>query len=409
MTWREDLRRVKLPDGQNLIGATFRGVAFFVDTSARAGGRRTVVHEFPFQDDPFVEDLGRKARTFNVAGYVLGDDYLAQRDALLAALEDESGPGQLVHPYHGVRSAICQSVSVDESRVEGGFAKFSIEFSETPTQAPSPTVVVDGAGQVSDAADAADAATDAEFLEQFDPTGLPAHALASAETAITTASATMRSTLSQVVSATQEAAALNGQLTLITAEAASLVRAPALILSMFRTAVTAMTTTLLNGPGAVMNGLFDAYAALFAPLVTPTTATRVKELANQIALTSALRRVFAVEAARLAPLVPYVSIDDATAARDQLTAMLDEQAGLAGDTAYPAIVDLRSQVLNSVPGGATLASIVTVTRNIPIPSLLLAYQLYGDVDLELDLVARNDIPHPGFVAGDLKARSSNGS
>jgi prophage DNA circulation protein len=100
-----------------------------------------------------------------------------------------------------------------------------------------------------------------------------------------------------------------------------------------------------------------------------------------------------------------VSTDDAMAARDSIAELLDEQAAAAGDTAYPALVDLRSEVLRAVPGASQFARIVTVSRSVPIPSLLLAYQLYGSVDLESDIIARNAIRHPGFVAGDLKVLS----
>ena len=406
MTWREDLRRVKLPNGRKLVGASFRGVPFFVDTSERGGGRRTVTHEFPFKNDPFVEDLGRRARTFRVDGYVLGDDYLVQRDALLAALEDETGPGELVHPYHGVRRAICVTVSVHETRSDGGIATLAIEFAETPTQAPVPTISVDSTGQVGLSAASADAATDTEFLRKYNASNLPSHALASAETAIKNAAASLKDKLGPVTSLTQEAAQLTGQIALITAEASSLVRTPALITGKFRDALTGLQQTMLNAPGAVMNGLISAYSVDLGTTVIATTSTRETELANQTALTSALRRVFAVAAVRLAPVVPYESIDAALATRDQLTAILDEQAALAGDDAYPALVDLRSQMMTAVPGSNAFASILNVTRPVAIPSLLLAYQLYGAVDLEADIVARNAIPHPGFVVGDLKVISN---
>src|SRR5262245_27796266 len=119
MTWREDLRRIAI-DGRELVGASFRGAPFLVESSERSGGRRVVVHEFPLRDEPFVEDLGKRGSVFRVDGYVIGDDYLTQRDALLAALEDESGPGELVHPYHGVRRAVCVNLGVRETRSDGG-------------------------------------------------------------------------------------------------------------------------------------------------------------------------------------------------------------------------------------------------------------------------------------------------
>ncbi|HEY6037146.1 MAG TPA: DNA circularization N-terminal domain-containing protein [Kofleriaceae bacterium] len=408
MTWREDLRRVTITvDGRkrNLIGASFRGVAFFVEASDRAGGRRVVTHEFPLADDPFVEDLGRRARKFKVDGYVIGDDYLAARDALCSALEDEEGPGELVHPYHGVRVAICENFGIHESRSEGGYASFSIDFNETPAQAPTPSVVDDPAGATSAAADAAATASDAEFLAVYSSAGLPGRSLASAEAAITKAAAGLKEQLAPVINATQEAAGLTAQAALITAEAASLVRSPALIMGLFRGAVTALATTALDAPGKVLDALTAAYSVDLGSLVPSTTATRAKELANQVALQNGLRRVMLVEAVRLAPLVPFVTIDDATATRDELVAMLDEQAAAAGDTAYPALVDLRAQLMRAVPGGQTFARVVSVSRPSTIPSLLLTYQLYGSVDLELDVVARNDVKHPGFIAGDLKVLS----
>jgi prophage DNA circulation protein len=406
VTWREELRRVQLSNGRRLIGASFRGVPFLVEESERTGGRRTVKHEFPLRDDPFVEDLGRRARTFPITGYVIGDNYLADRDALLAALEDAAGPGELVHPYHGVRRAICETLSVKESRGNGGIATFTIEFAETPAQAPVPSVVVDSTGQVGLSAAAALAAAKTDLAQKYSVAGLASHALASAEKAITSAAAAIKDKLGPVITTAQEAAELTGQVALITAEASSLARTPSSIVDQFVDAITGLVDTILAAPGGVMNGLIDAYSVDLGQPVIPTTSTRERELANQIALTSALRRVFAIEAAKLSPVVPYESIDAALAARDQLTSILDEQAALAGDDTYPALMDLRSQMLAAVPGSKAFAAILDVTRRVPVPSLLLAYQLYGDVDLEADLVARNGIPHPGFVAGDLKVLSN---
>jgi prophage DNA circulation protein len=403
MTWRDDLRRVDI-GGRKLIGASFRGVPFFVESSERAGGRRTVLHEFPLRDDPFVEDLGRRARTFRVDGYVIGDDYLSQRDALLTALEQE-GPGELVHPYHGVRRAVCTTMSVRESRADGGTAAFAIEFAEAPTQAPVPTEVVDGVGQVAAGADAARAATRSELVEKFTASGLPSFAFGSAELAFKDALGAFTAKISPIVADTQELAALTGQIVLLTAETTSLVRTPGALIDAFGGTITALILTAAAAPGALMNALFDAYLADLGSPVVATTSTRQRELDNQIALTGALRRVIAIEAARLAPTVSFATNDEAIAARDTVASMLDEQAGFAGDTAYPAIVDLRSQVMRAVPGSTAFARVVTVTRNVSIPSLLLAYQLYGSVDLELDVVARNAVKHPGFIAGDLKVLS----
>ncbi len=156
-----------------------------------------------------------------------------------------------------------------------------------------------------------------------------------------------------------------------------------------------------------MRALIDSYAISLGAAVVAATATRAREAANQDALNGALRRVMALEAARLAPLASFASVDEATAARDQIAAQLEEQAAGAGDTAYPALVTLRSDVLRAVPDPALTSRIVTVTRRYAIPSLLLSYQLYGSVDQEADVIARNAIRHPGFIAGDLQVISAD--
>lgn len=412
MTWREDLRRVSLA-GRTLIGASFRGVPFLVETVELSTGRRLVVHEFPLRDNPFIEDLGRSARRFRVEGYVIGDDYLAQKNALLTALE-AAGPGELVLPYYEVKRAIGETVSTRETRSEGGLAVIAIDFVETPAQSLTPTEVVDSVEQVAASADAAVTATKAEFEERYDPDGLPAFALESASSALSGAAAALGGTLAPVAAiagATQELATLTGQVALLTATASSLARQPDEVVDAFLATISGLAGTIAAAPGGVMDALIDAYATDLGPAVAETTATRVRERANQLAMEGALRRVMAIEAARLAPTVPYASIEEAFAARDAIAALLEEQAAGAGDTAYPALVDLRSQVLRAVPGGATFARVVTVDRRVPIPSLLLAYQLYGPVDLverEADILARNSVRHPGFVSGALKVLSDAG-
>ena len=47
--------------------ASFRGVPFVVQEGTSHFGRRNQIHEYPFRDTPWVEDLGQQARAF-VAG-----------------------------------------------------------------------------------------------------------------------------------------------------------------------------------------------------------------------------------------------------------------------------------------------------------------------------------------------------
>lgn len=403
MTWREDLRRVII-DGRSLVGASFRGVPFLVRESELGGGKRLAKHQFPFRRELFAEDLGPDEGAFRVDGYVIGDDYHTKRDALLAALE-ATGPGELVHPNHGRRVAIPEQWTVRQTTADGGVAWFAITFVETPAQAPVPSEIVAPVDQLAATADAANEATSEEFADSFDPEDLPSFALESAETALATAAEAVGAALAPFVTVTQELATFNGRLQIIIAQAGALVRSPSDVLPSFLEAIQGLTETIEDAPRDVMEALLDTYEATLGELVTfTTTATRERERANQDAIIAALRRTMLAEAARMAPRAPFRSTDEAIDARDRISAALEAQEGTADDIAYPALVELRAQICKALPGD-DLARIVTVTPKTAIPSLVLAHQLYGSVELEADIIERNGVRHPGFLLGALRVLS----
>lgn len=388
-----------------MVGASFRGVPFFVDSADRLGGRRVVTHEFPLRDDPYIEDLGRRARVFTVEGYVLGDGYLAQRDALLDALEDVAGPGELVHPYHGVRRAVCSSLTTRDSISDGGMARFSIEFTEAPAQALTPGAI-DLQEKLEESASASLAASTAELEDGYDVAGMPAFALESAAHAVEAVATELGSLLAPIVRSTQELARLDVEVASIVSQASTLIRDPGEVIEAFAGVLGALAETVANSPGEVLRALVDTYAVDVGTLAVATTATRAAERANQDALLAALRRLLAIQAAQLASRVQFSTHDEAVAVRDEISDLLEEQEAVAGDASYPTLVQLRADLARAVPGDAVLARLVSVERQVSTPSILLSYQLYGSIDQEADLVARNEARHPGFMVGTLKALSA---
>ncbi|RPD91909.1 hypothetical protein EGN69_15685 [Pseudomonas monteilii] len=117
-TWRDELHP-----------ASFRGVPFHVDSDSMPVGRRTQVHEYPQRDKPLVEDLGRITREIKLAAFVIGEDFLIKRDALLNAL-DKPGAGELIHPWYGRLMVTATGCSVGHERREGGMARFDLVFVE---------------------------------------------------------------------------------------------------------------------------------------------------------------------------------------------------------------------------------------------------------------------------------------
>ena len=92
----------------SLRQGSFRGFEFFVEDVQTAGGRRAVQHQFPNRETPYTEDLGRQARSYQIDGHVIGDNYLVAKNRLFEVFE-KKGPGELIHPYYGrYRSQQCR-------------------------------------------------------------------------------------------------------------------------------------------------------------------------------------------------------------------------------------------------------------------------------------------------------------
>lgn len=373
MPWQDQIRP-----------ATFRGVPFHVASAESSGGRRTVRHEYPFRDDPFVEDMGRKARAFPVEGYVVGPNYLTARNALIEALE-KPGVGELVHPYYKALRVAVVEYRVRESSERGGVATFSIDFVETPVQAVQPRSLVDAASKVASSGAAARTAVGAEFLVRYQPGPL----LGSVQTALRQASRAVTAVLSTVTVGAQQLALLERQIAELTEDVGALSQVPADMLS----ALVGVFDLLDSG---------EALATVYAydPGTRPpaTTANREQEQINFDATYYLTQRLAAIRAAEVAPDQTYDSFDNAIAARDRLTALLDEQAGVAADDAYPALMQLRADLVKAVPGAdSDLPRLLTYTPGAVVPSLVLAHTLYGNLDLEADLVARNRVRNPLLV------------
>ena len=113
--------------------ASYNGVSFEVTSSTVKFGRRTVTHEYPQREEPYTEDLGRSARSFDVKGFIVGETYIAQTKRLLKALEassDNNEPGKLVHPWLGTLSVYLNSQPQVKWDLEKGVTDITLSFVE---------------------------------------------------------------------------------------------------------------------------------------------------------------------------------------------------------------------------------------------------------------------------------------
>jgi prophage DNA circulation protein len=157
------------PYDAGLIPASFRGVPFAVLDIAIATGRRLEVHEYPFRDTPWAEDLGKRARKISFSAFVIGDDVDAQADELLKKCE-EKGPGMLVHPAYGSAMWQLESCETIERWDKGRYVEFKLAFVE-PGQILYPTNGADTQAATDKAADDADLAAQTDFAKRLTEAG----------------------------------------------------------------------------------------------------------------------------------------------------------------------------------------------------------------------------------------------
>lgn len=394
MTWRTRLRT-----------ASFRGIRFNL-TSADAGfGRRTVDHEFPNRDEPYSEDLGRKARTFQIDAFISGFDYQRQRDRLIAACEAK-GPGRLVHPYYGTRMVVCKSCDVREASYDGGVARFRLEFREAgellfPRAQRQPKSLLSIIGLN------LDTSAIEQFVDKFSVAGYPAFVVASAQTKLEAIADAIEASTSFINRNSDEVADLAFAISDLRNDAADLVNLPSLLAERLSNSFSLLRSSITDNREAL-----DAQKKLFSfgstdKRSTLTTSTRIAENQNLDALNNLTRLLALSNAARIAPEINYSSVDEASLILKDLFDLIEAQQEIAGisDDVFQNLDQLRAELARGVPPSDQKLPYV-LTKNLPetTNSLVLSYDLYESLNLEQDIIDRNKIKHPGFIPGGIEIK-----
>jgi prophage DNA circulation protein len=405
MSWKDTLR-----------AASFRGVEFKVEGHDAQFGRREVAHEFAQRDEPFVEDLGRKARTYTVDGYLIGDDYPAQRDKLREACE-KGGAGELVHPYLGSMTVTCGSLRVRESAKEGRFCTVSLTFTEAG-QAKFPGASNDSVRAISGAANKAKTATRSGFLSKFTTDGFPSFVLDSASSKVAGLSSLFDKLPVNPVAEAQAVAEFFDRVRSVADDALGLVTNPLELADRVLDIVGSVRDVFGSRSETVLRAL---RSGTVAPVYsTPATRNRAQEQANDAALRSLVRVSCLAEQAKAAATRAedsaqavaaqdgatsaglFQTREEALAVRDELLDAIDAESEDDATTTdeFRALADLRSEVVKGVPAPSLqLPRQATLTPLATLPSLVLSYQYYGTAARAVEIAERNRARHPGFLEG----------
>jgi prophage DNA circulation protein len=394
-----------MPDWKDrLRPASFSGIPFGVRESELSGGRRAVVHEYPLRDRPFVEELGRDARSISVDGYLVGDDYAERRDRLRDAMEQASPgfptrPGRLlVHPTFGSLLSLCRSFRFRESTDEGRMVRFQAEFVEVGEEL-EPNAAVDGPAAADQAGTALGAGASAAFAGGVETAGVVEQAREAVSSVVRSMSVTLRR-LDVFSGALRSVEQLESELSSLLVDLSELVTAPADLAAR----VLGTLDTVMDAAGTA-SGALEAYRALFdfPPLEGLGDDAQGLQAAENGRLTAELIRTGAVAGAvRAAARVSWETLADAQEARDELGAELDALEELAADDVVPLLERLRSVLATSVPpADQDLPSLRSLTLPATTPALVVAHSLYQDPFRDAEVVRRNAVRHPSRVPGGV--------
>ncbi|MCD8139448.1 MAG: DNA circularization N-terminal domain-containing protein [Planctomycetaceae bacterium] len=410
MSWRDNMRP-----------ASFRGARFWLEAHDLNGGRRAVVHQYYGRDVPFTADLGGLAKSFMLTAFVAttpdSDDYMPERDALLAAL-DKSGPGDLVHPYYGSIRVQLFTYRQREERAAGGMAIFDIAFGEAGA-APGPTAVRSPAAGMQAAASSATASATRNFAERFTLKGRPDFLRDEAGGVLQTLSdlyirvGRLSGVASRVETLAYDISTVAHRTDDPLEFAASIIALPQAISAAFEEpwkryrnldGTYRKIPSLRGGPldaGVTTTLLRTMDFQLDVPRIQYATASRTQQIANQRAIGELARQASMIEAARVAPYVNWRTLEEAEQTRDRLADVLDvEMETTVDNEMFTTLASLRVMVIQSVPPeGAQLPYLVERIPNRTMPALRLAYDLYGNIEKEGEIIYLNHVRHPGFVPG----------
>ncbi len=411
--------------------ASFRGVAFKVDGDDLQIGRRTVVHEYPGRDTPSVEDMGRETREYAITAYLIGPDFIAERDRLIAALE-QMGPGELVSPWYGRMNVVVMGKQrISHSKKDGRMCVVSFTFVESgedewPTATPLGSSLL--AGRSTSLLDRAQSA----FASAFGLDGLPewmsmatvehasallgdvADMLGSADGKMSAAMRLLQGDLGVLMPPPSTAWIFSRRLADVLDAGKGFGATSRSLLSQSNRTAAASQTQSARPVGVWPTSAQDKQQAdrLTNSVSELVRVNLIASSAQAVALmpppsqpTTTPARAPALDSVMVetpAEAVDMPTHDELEDTRQTVIAAIDKESERATDDGvYQALRDLRRELVSTLRQQQQHASkLVTRTPSDTVPALVLAAEWYDDAGRADELIAKNNLSHPGFVPPD---------
>ena len=413
---------------EQLQPASFRGVPFEVEASGITVGRRTVVHEYPQRDRPYVEDMGRATRNITLQCFVVGSDYLEQAQALMHELE-EPGPGTLIHPWLGEMEVTITSVS--ELQFDQGLGVASVTITATEAgDLEFPAVTADEDTEALEAADAVEKSAVDKFCEDFDLSTINDWVDSALEGSLLDAlNFVSAGDLGKLFDYAEGVANLADKaMALLSTDPKIFATrlAGALGLSRWATTVSAWRGVAKSLKNLCKHDKLKARTKAYAERKgEPMSDVTRQVMKSQAAIETLVRQLLIAQMVGVSTLVATSkdvsspvgeedtrtttrSYDEIVELRDELCQVLDDELLMEeSDEMYQVLDEARTAIFDVLTHKAdALQHVVIVKPDDVFPAVVLAYDYHDDADRDLEIARRNSVEHEGFCpASELRVLS----
>jgi len=384
---------------KELRQASFRGIGFDISSAEDSYGRRSVTHTYPQFDTPYTEDMGKAPNTFNFEAFLVGDDYLSRARKLIEAC-NKAGAGLLVHPWLGSQQVVCMECRPRWNLQGLGECRIQLAFQEEG-KALYPDETQNYAEITKEIAQSALETFLARFKELYSVLG--ASWLPKQMTNLFNQAMGMVNEVAQVAGiGSSSLSELLAQIEDATNAASEIIEDGNQVSDIIDDVINSLPDTI-NDPATALSSMLTLteFTASGPSLANNTTWQQ-----TQSAFTQLVNRLALVHGITTAVDADYGSKDEALSVRDELVESLDRamtQASDSGETeSFEALRELNRQVVDTFQekAGCLPGLVQLPTANNPAPALVLAYDLYQDLNRETELLTRNPgIINPSFPPG----------
>lgn len=389
-----------------LYSASFRGVPFLVKSGSTTGGRKTVTHEYPNADRRFVEDLGELKETFSVEGLIHGDNYFSKRDALILALKT-GGSGELIHPWYGTSTVSAKPYSVVENTTRLGIANFSMTFERSdesifPAQSSNNKSLID----IEKSNTVSSIQTGIEDIFNVDRQN-PLN-FSDAKSVIGSIADKMQINSDTQFKVVSEISDFSSKIETFRDNANSNVFDPENLGSDF---ANLWNSFELIGSNA--KNQFDLAKGLFNfgdddPAIIPTTAQRIERKANRDLLNSSVKSTALAQAYNTVTDIDFETETEIKETQNVLDTQFDsiiDDNNLSDDTIQN-LKNLRVEVSKFLEDESVNTFKISEITTQEIPTTILVYQYYGNVDKTQQIIDLNNTLNPTFISNSVDILTS---